>query len=52
MTDEQKALVERLRTFVQCNGHNDMAVTTLDTDHARAADAYDVAAADAAVDAE
>jgi len=37
MTDEQiTALVARLRTFVQRNGHNDMAVTTIDTDRARA----------------
>jgi hypothetical protein len=37
MTDEQiTALMARLRTFVQRNGHNDMAVTTIDTDHARA----------------
>jgi hypothetical protein len=41
MTDEQIAAllergpVARLRTFVQRNGHNDMAVTTLDTYHAR-----------------
>jgi hypothetical protein len=37
MTDDEiTALMARLRTFVQRNGHNDMAVTTIDTDHARA----------------
>ena len=36
MSDEQKALVARLRSFVERHGHNDMAVTTLDTDDARA----------------
>ena len=50
MSDEQKALVARLRSFVERHGHNDMAVTTLDTDDARAilahveAQASDIAA--------
>jgi hypothetical protein len=37
VTDEQiTALMAQLRTLVRRNGHNDMAVTTIDTDRARA----------------